>query len=30
MLKYVNEERAFQGLPPLSNLTYAPVWNLQR
>ena len=24
MLKYVNEERALQGLPPLSNLTYAP------
>ncbi len=24
MLKYVNEERAFQGLPPLTNLTYAP------
>ena len=24
MLKFVNEERAFQGLPPLTNLTYAP------
>jgi len=24
MLKYVNEERALQGLPPLNNLTYAP------
>ena len=24
MLKFVNEERAFQGLPPLDNLTYAP------
>jgi hypothetical protein len=24
MLKYVNEERAFQGKPPLTELTYAP------
>jgi hypothetical protein len=24
MLKYVNEERAFQGKPPLTHLTYAP------
>jgi len=24
MLKFVNEERALQGLPPLINLTYAP------
>ena len=24
MLKFVNEERALQGLPPLDNLTYAP------